>query len=330
MPIILAPTGFVESPTDVKFQLALKSKTPAILVTSCFLRVSQGNFLSEIDFLGEIDDTSVIVTKNEPEGLLSFQGKKRTLGIWGSLALAGKASPDVLKRRERALALQTERDAAQRIAASENKHAAEKRALAHQMGIESDSRALIETKQKDEREKAEVRHLRSNVYEATLYVLLVLIRSTPLCPAPLQREVYDALRDLRAPEQTPPPSTVPNPDGSASATPVTPLSPAARELSKPSSLSKPASRSHPSAVASNATPHSTAPEITAARVLPPPRGQQSLHTTVSVPVVFTPRVFPTPARESKAAEEADWLTKNAAYIKGGGSAAGATVRGMGR
>ncbi|KAH9190496.1 hypothetical protein AeNC1_007531 [Aphanomyces euteiches] len=43
--------------------------------------------------------------------------------------------------------------------------------------------------------------------------------------------------------------------------------------------------------------------------LPPPREQASSK------IVFTPRVFPTPSRESKAAEEEDWLVKNRKHLK---------------
>ncbi|KAF0705806.1 hypothetical protein As57867_006896, partial [Aphanomyces stellatus] len=43
--------------------------------------------------------------------------------------------------------------------------------------------------------------------------------------------------------------------------------------------------------------------------LPPPR------CTAQNKIAFTPRVFPTPSRESKAAEEEDWLLKNRKHLK---------------
>jgi hypothetical protein len=63
------------------------------------------------------------------------------------------------------------------------------------------------------------------------------------------------------------------------------------------------------------------------RTVPPPRSQHSVFSA-SVPVVFTPRAFPTPARESKAAEEQDWLTRNAHHIKAGPGAASSTLKGV--
>lgn len=46
------------------------------------------------------------------------------------------------------------------------------------------------------------------------------------------------------------------------------------------------------------------------RYIPPPRSVDS-----TVQIKFTPRVFPTPLRESKVAEEQDWIAKNRQHLK---------------
>lgn len=62
------------------------------------------------------------------------------------------------------------------------------------------------------------------------------------------------------------------------------------------------------------------------KFIPPPRSlQDNLSSAVdgsggrSVPakvgIEFTPRIFPTPMRESKAAEEEDWIAKNIKHLK---------------
>ena len=50
------------------------------------------------------------------------------------------------------------------------------------------------------------------------------------------------------------------------------------------------------------------------RYIPPPRSTGS-STINKVDVDFTPRVFPTPMRESKLAEEDDWIAKNRRHLK---------------
>mmetsp|Transcript_33337 Transcript_33337/g.72102 ORF Transcript_33337/g.72102 Transcript_33337/m.72102 type:complete len:811 (+) Transcript_33337:99-2531(+) len=55
------------------------------------------------------------------------------------------------------------------------------------------------------------------------------------------------------------------------------------------------------------------------RYVPPPRsGGLSTCADQKVDIRFTPRVFPTPMRESKAAEEEDWVAKNRRHLKNHG------------
>ena len=52
------------------------------------------------------------------------------------------------------------------------------------------------------------------------------------------------------------------------------------------------------------------------KFIPPPRNAGiSQSSDGKVDIVFTPRVFPTPLRESKAAEEEDWVAKNRRHLK---------------
>lgn len=51
------------------------------------------------------------------------------------------------------------------------------------------------------------------------------------------------------------------------------------------------------------------------KYIPPPRAFTSNESNGKVPINFTPRVFPTPMRESKAAEEEDWVAKNRRHLK---------------
>jgi hypothetical protein len=161
----------------------------------------------------------------------------------------------------------------------------------------------------------------------------------------VQREVYAALRMLQSEVKESAPKSekdasgvalssdvlaagrTPNP--SVDSTPVSNLLDTDRSRLRPAE----AVAQGPEATGKQPPTASVAATATAApaRTLPPPRSYQALNVISSVPVSFTPRAFPTPARESKAAEEQDWLARNAQYIKAGGpGAASSTVKGVGR
>lgn len=50
------------------------------------------------------------------------------------------------------------------------------------------------------------------------------------------------------------------------------------------------------------------------KYVPPPR-TAGVSSVGKVDIVFTPRLFPTPMRASKAAEEEDWIAKNRKHLK---------------
>ena len=63
------------------------------------------------------------------------------------------------------------------------------------------------------------------------------------------------------------------------------------------------------------------------KTLPPPRSQLPSNR---VEIAFSPRVFPTPLRESKAAEEGDWIAKNRKHLKRHGVLSKNIPKGTGR
>lgn len=60
------------------------------------------------------------------------------------------------------------------------------------------------------------------------------------------------------------------------------------------------------------------PEVADDKTIPPPRSQFSSNR---FEIGFTPRVFPTPLRESKASEEGDWIAKNRKHLRRHGALA---------
>lgn len=65
------------------------------------------------------------------------------------------------------------------------------------------------------------------------------------------------------------------------------------------------------------------------KFIPPPRSVATSDESARIGVSFTPRVFPTPMRESKAAEEEDWVVRNRRHLKNHGVLGQGVTRGNG-
>jgi hypothetical protein len=157
MPVSEPAVAFRETDRHVHFEVALKTRTPDFVSTACYVKITQGMFVTELDLISDIIDSTVAFKVNELDGVVLFTAEKQTRGLWGALAHVGKPTPDTLLRRETAFNDQRAREAQSRHASAQQRVAAEKRALAQQISLESDHRQLIETKQKSEKEEAEVR-----------------------------------------------------------------------------------------------------------------------------------------------------------------------------
>lgn len=76
---------------------------------------------------------------------------------------------------------------------------------------------------------------------------------------------------------------------------------------------------NPQSIRNNLQPHQQQQyqvEEEEVRYIPPPRSTGlSINANQKKEITFTPRVFPTPMRESKAAEEEDWVAKNRRHLK---------------
>lgn len=266
------------------------------------LKVNFSPYLLDIVLLKEIDPIKHKATVKD--GVLQITLYKKESELWGTLVIEG-SKEEIEGARKEASVQQSSLNENLELQRHERKMAEEKHSLRKQMKLEELERTRVENLKLEEKTAAE-----SEVYEAF---------------AELQRKEH-ALKPV-APVRIPtPPVAVPQrahttmdsfldcDDIDEGATYK--KSTRVEELDE---LPDDTDEDYEFVQKQALITHEVQYEEEEVRYIPPPRSKGlSENADQKIGISFTPRVFPTPMRESKAAEEEDWVAKNRRHIKNHG------------
>ena len=251
-------------------------------MTSNSLKVNFSPYLIDIILKGEVDPSRNKATVSQ--GNLNITLYKKTPFIWNALEDSSKEI-SVELRKELAQE-QYDRENVLSEARKMKKTEDERFALKQQMALDEQARSRIDELRSTEKKEAEdavyeafakLRHEESNPQPNT---------NTQLMPIEEEEEEEIDITDI---DELDTDNILPNPVS----TPVAPLPPPPT------------------------------------RTLPPPRNSAYTTSTLpssstssssgsggnKVPIQFTSRIFPTPLRESKVAQEQEWIAKNRKHLK---------------
>ncbi|KAA0160216.1 hypothetical protein FNF27_01880 [Cafeteria roenbergensis] len=269
--------------TAVRVFIPLKGisrKTVDLYASETFVKVNFPPYLLMLDLHAPIADHDARASYRD--GMLVLSLPKQHEGAWPALQAEGLDKAALRDRREASMEKRRNEDEALGKARRQRQQEASDLAFRRQMALENAEREQLEARKAEAKDEAEAR-----VYEALARVQAEAAAGRSARPAAAAAAAAtavtspDAGEDPGAPEEAPA-----KPAGAASITAESAASPAAAQSP------------------SKKQPASDAPAIV---FLPPPRSNGA---PAKVPIRFTERAFPTPLRQSKKAEEDDWMARN--------------------
>ncbi|KAJ1435635.1 hypothetical protein B484DRAFT_358996 [Ochromonadaceae sp. CCMP2298] len=333
MPIAASYT-WSEKKESIKVLVPLKGVSASkadILVSSATLKVNFAPYLLDIVLLKEID--SVKHKASVKDGVLHITLCKKESGLWGSLQAEGDKET-LLAAKAESLQQQEKLNQEMNVQRSDRRLADEKHALRKQMKLEETERGRMDTVKHEEKTAAE-----EEVYETFRQMQMEesqrapgkgILHRDPAPSASASASASAAKKHVAFGTPPPAPSSVDQLLGADDIDDgVVPPSPPQSDVGEGGGgdddsagdidIDIDADEEVDEEVRSRSVQELVVEEEEEVRYVPPPRsGGLSTCADQKVDIRFTPRVFPTPMRESKAAEEEDWVAKNRRHLKNHG------------
>ncbi len=329
-----------ETNDSLRIEIPLKGVSPKkvdIFVSTSVLKINYSPYLVEIFLLKEVDAVKHKATVKD--GVLTITLMKKIPEHWGTLEISlaeyerDQKKEHLLKKKQEALEQRTALEQKLAAEATDRKITEERHAVKQQMALDEEFRNRLDQLKADEKKAAEEEVYRTFAAlqqnnqnfagpsttttddspltkTASTKQDSTLIKDKEVSKRLIHEDVllesYDMIDDLDEDEA---------------------LSPQKHQKSPPSNTSADEKQSHRDVSEPNEDDLEEEEEAKEREVIeteaddikyiPPPR-HQTLDTNAEsskVKINFTPRLFPTPMRESKAAEEEDWIAKNRRHLK---------------
>ncbi|KAG1704284.1 hypothetical protein DVH05_006292 [Phytophthora capsici] len=273
-----------------------------VAVSDLVVKVNAAPYVLLLDLQDAVDDESAVVKSFPASNLLRISLQKQEKRVWKELQYLG--SKAVLRERRDA---SMERKRVSETALSEKrkakKHQEEKDTLRAQMAVDDTNRQLLTDLKAEEKEREE-----RNLYESFRDFQVQKQKINTEVKAPKNRKTIDGKTTKKVSFADENGRNVNRQDDT-----IIELTddgtfdiPSAKQPATP--LDGNQCSSFCESFREEAIETESEDDSEEVIELPPPR--QSVQSEIR----FTPRVFPTPSRESKAAEEEDWLLKNRKHI----------------
>ncbi|XP_078671944.1 dynein axonemal assembly factor 4-like [Branchiostoma floridae x Branchiostoma belcheri] len=289
MPITVKDYTWEETETSVFITVPLKgvqAKKTDIFSTDKYIKVNYPPYLFEVDlFAPVVDDKSTAQVGN---GTVVFKLVKKDPGIWTQLAASSAGDKKALiEKREKEIEKAQQRAEEQKKAAAERKRQEQKYALREQMRLEEEERTRVENTKKAERELAmtELETWKKQQVQNEI----AKRKEEKIKFEKLEQRIELAEEEEKKPQE--------KTHKTEEIEPAKMKSEATQKKSEPAKKKTEADKKKSSMFDDDDA------------------NMPAIRSKGKIEVTFTPRVFPTPVRESKLHEEEEWLKKQAEAMR---------------